>query len=201
MAIIGVSHFLYAKYANNNGTVSYSDGGTMAKAVSANVEIETSDNKFYADNAVAESDESFTSGTLTVKPDDLTQEVSKVLLGLVELALTGTDAITGVTDEGAKELIYDNRQQSPFLGLGMVIKVMRSGAIKWRAVFLHKVKFAVPADAAETQGESISWQTPELTGTIYRDDTTYEAWKSEAIFTTIDQAMAYLNTRLNIAST
>ena len=33
MAVVGVCKPYYAKYANNGGTVSYSDGGIIGKAV------------------------------------------------------------------------------------------------------------------------------------------------------------------------
>ena len=57
---------------------------------------------------------------------------------------------------------------------------------------------AVPNDAATTQGETIEWQTPQLTGTIMRDDSAKHAWKREATFTTEAQAEAYIKARLSI---
>ena len=58
--------------------------------------------------------------------------------------------------------------------------------------------FSVPADAATTQGESIEWQTPELSAVILRDDSANHAWKKEATFTTEAQAEAYIMARLGI---
>ena len=63
---------------------------------------------------------------------------------------------------------------------------------------LTKVMFSVPNDSATTQGESIEWQTPELSATIMRDDSTNHMWKREATFTTEAQAEAYIKNRLNI---
>lgn len=201
MPNIGVEHIKYAVYANNNGSPSYSNGGTLAKAVNVNVQVNMSnDNDFYADDAVAETDRQFTDGTLTIQPDTILQAAAKVLLGLRELALTGNDAIAGVTDSGAAELIYDNSQAAPYLGIGFVIKVKRGGTVMWRAIFLRKVLFNIPADAAETQGKTINWQVPELTAAILRDDSSAQIWKSECTVTTIDQADAYLDARMNITA-
>lgn len=201
MAIIGVSRLYCAKYNNNNGAISYSDGGLMAKITKVNISVEAgSDNDFYADNAIDETDAGFAGGDYSVTPADLTQQASKLILGIQAQELTGANAIDGVTDEGAEELIYDDRQNTPFLGIGNIIKVMRGGVIKWRAVVLTKVKFNVPAEAAETQGKTISWQTNDLAGKIFRDDTEYHAWKKEATFTTEAQAEAYVRDRLNIAT-
>lgn len=196
MAIIGCSYLKYAKYAESQGVVSYSDGGTAAKLVSVDVSLDSStDNDFYADNSVDETDRVFAGGTITVQTNDLTDAVAKVLLGLQE-ASVGT--ISGITDVGVKEYYFDDRQVIPYLGIGMVIKHQRSGAAAWTAILLNKVQFAVPNDAAETQGQSISWQTVELTGSIMRDDSSNRCWKQMATFTTESQAVLWINSKLSI---
>ena len=198
MATIGLSKPYYAVYANASGTVSYSGGAVMGKATEANIEIETSeDNNLYADNAIAETDRQFTGGTLTLSTDDLSQEVSKAILGLTEQALTD---ITGITDEDVKELIYDDTQVTPYLGIGFIVKKVKNGVTAWRGIVLTKVMFSIPSDAATTQGESIEWQVPELTATIMRDDSATHMWKREATFTTEAQAEAYIKDRLDIAA-
>lgn len=196
MATIGVSKPYYAKYSATGTSVTYTGGGVMGKATEVGVEIETTeDNNLYADNGIAETDRQFSGGTLTVKPDDLSQEVSKAILGLKEEEV-GT--IDGVTDESVMELIYDDDQATPYLGVGFIVKKKVNGVVKWRAVVLTRVMFSVPADAATTQGESIEWQVPELSATIMRDESEKHAWKKEATFTSEAQAEAYLKDRLNI---
>ncbi|MCI6177189.1 phage tail protein [bacterium] len=198
MATIGLSKPYYAIYAEAGGVVSYSDGAVMGKATEANISIETTeDNNLYGDNGLAETDRRFANGTLTLSTTDLSQEVSKAILGLTEQAITGID---GVTDTSVKELVYDDAQVTPYLGVGFIIKKKVNGAYKWRGVVLPKVMFSVPEDAATTQGESIEWQTPELTGTIMRDDSATHVWKKEATFTTEAQAEAYIKARLGIAA-
>lgn len=196
MATIGLSKPYYGIYSASGTTVSYTDGAVMGKATEANIEIDTTeDNNLYGDNAIAEADRSFAGGTLTLSTTDLSQEVSKAILGLKESAITG---IEGVTDTSVKELIYDDDQSTPYLGVGFIIKKKVNGAYRWRAVVLTKVMFSVPADAATTQGESIEWQTPELSATIMRDDSATHMWKREATFTTEVQADAYIKARLGI---
>lgn len=196
MATIGLSKPYYGIYSASGTAVSYTDGAVMGKATEANIEIDTTeDNNLYGDNAIAEADRSFAGGTLTLSTTDLSQEVSKAILGLKESAITG---IEGVTDTSAKELIYDDDQSTPYLGVGFIIKKKVNGAYRWRAVVLTKVMFSVPADAATTQGESIEWQTPELSATIMRDDSATHMWKREATFTTEVQAEAYIKARLGI---
>ncbi len=196
MATIGLSKPYFAVYSAAGSTVSYANGAVMGKATEANIEIDTTeDNNLYADNAIAETDRTFAGGTLTLSTDDLSQEVSKAILGLAEQAITG---IEGVTDTSVKELLYDDQQQTPYLGVGFIIKKKVGGVYKWRGVILTKVMFSAPADAATTQGETIEWQTPELSATIMRDDSTNHMWKREATFTTEVQAEAYIKDRLGI---
>lgn len=198
MATIGLSKPYYAIYAEAGGVVSYSDGAVMGKATEANISIETTeDNNLYGDNGLAETDRRFANGTLTLSTTDLSQEVSKAILGLTEQAITGID---GVTDTSVKELVYDDGQVTPYLGVGFIIKKKVNGAYKWRGVVLPKVMFSVPEDAATTQGESIEWQTPELTGAIMRDDSATHVWKKEATFTSEAQAEAYIKARLGITA-
>lgn len=198
MATIGLSKPYYAIYSETGGVVSYSDGAVMGKATEANISIETTeDNNLYGDNGLAETDRRFTNGSLTLSTTDLSQEVSKAILGLTEQAITGVD---GVTDTSVKELVYDDTQVTPYLGVGFIIKKKVNGAYKWRGVVLPKVMFSVPEDAATTQGESIEWQTPELTGAIMRDDSATHVWKKEATFTSEAQAEAYIKARLGIAA-
>ena len=197
MATIGLSKPYYAIYAEAGGVVSYSDGAVMGKATEANISIETTeDNNLYGDNGLAETDRRFANGTLTLSTTDLSQEVSKAILGLTEQAITGVD---GVTDTSVKELVYDDTQVTPYLGVG-IIKKKVNGAYKWRGVVLPKIMFSVPEDAATTQGESIEWQTPELTGAIMRDDSATHVWKKEATFTSEAQAEAYIKARLGITA-
>lgn len=106
-----------------------------------------------------------------------------------------------MTDESVQELIYDETQSTPYLGVGFIVKKVVSGITKWRGVVLTKVMFSVPNDAATTQGESIEWQVPELSATIMRDDSATHMWKREATFTTEAQAEAYIKDRLDITGT
>lgn len=196
MATIGVSKPYYAIYGVSGNEVSYSNGGKMGKLTEVNLEIETSeDNNLYADNAIAETDRTFSNGSLTLTPDDLSQEVSKAILGVKEQEL-GT--IAGVEDTAVKELIFDDTQVTPYLGVGFVIKKRKNGMDRWRAVVLTKCMFAVPSDAATTQGESIEWQVPELNATVMRDDSENHMWRRDATFTTEAQAEAYIKHWLGI---
>lgn len=196
MATIGVSCPYYAIYNNVNDTVTYSEGGVLGKMTEVDVTINTSeDNNLYADNGIAETDRQFTDGTLTVGTDDLSQDVSKAILGAKEVEL---EEIPGITDTGVKELIFDDDMANPYLGQGFIIKKQKNNKVSWRAVIFTKTMYNVPDESATTQGEQIEWQTPSLVAAILRDDTAKHMWKREATFTTEEQARIYIRHRLNI---
>lgn len=197
MATIGLSKPYYAKYSNTGSTVSYSDGGILAKAVEFSAEIDSADdNNLYADNAIAETDRSFAGGTLTITTDDLTQEASAAILGLTAKTLS----IEGLTTETPTELVFGESQTIPYLGFGIIIKKKHGGEYKWRAIVFNKIMFNVPSDAATTQGESIEWQTPELSATIMRDDSADHVWKRESTLDTEADAEAYIKNCLGITA-
>ena len=196
MAIIGVSKPYVAKYSNTNTTVSYTSGQILDKMTEIDISINSAeDNNFYADNSIAESDSSFSGGSVTVNTADLGPEATALVLGITPVPIVD---ISGVTDEDVNELIFDDDQRSPYLGFGCIIKKRVNNVDQWRAIILTKIMLAVPNDAATTQGETIEWQTPQLTGTIMRDDSAKHAWKREATFTTEAQAEAYIKARLSI---
>ena len=196
MAIIGVSKPYVAKYSNTNTTVSYTSGQILDKMTEIDISINSAeDNNFYADNSIAESDSSFSGGSVTVNTADLGPEATALVLGITPVPISD---IAGVTDEDVNELVFDDDQRSPYLGFGCIIKKRVINVDQWRAIILTKIMLAVPNDAATTQGETIEWQTPQLTGTIMRDDSAKHAWKREATFTTEAQAEAYIKARLSI---
>ncbi len=198
MAIVGCSYVKGGIYNNNQGTVTYSNQAVIAKLVRMNLTMEDNeDNDFRADNEVDETDSNFSGGTYEINTNDLTDEMSALILGLQTSTLS---SITGITDSGIKEVIFDDRQNAPYMGIGNVVKHKRNGVYYYRAIVLTKIQFKIPEESWETQGKTISWQTPTIRATVMRDDTTYHTWKYTATFTTEAQAIAYINARLPAAA-
>lgn len=177
MPRIGLSKPYYALYSNTGSTVAYSGGGLMGKYTQLNMSLEGggSNNDFYADNGIDESESGvFTGGTLAVTTNNLLTEVSSVILGNTTSEITG---VTGMTTEGAQWEHSDDRSVAPFVGLAGIYKYQINGATKYRAVIFPKVKFSTPAMEATTQGSSIEWQVEEIEATVNRDDTQYHEWR------------------------
>lgn len=184
--ITGYSKPYVAKYNVTGGNVTYSNGMPLARGVDVNVEANTTDdNKFYADNIVAENEAGkFTSGTLTLNVDGLKDEADNLISGLT--------ASEGYTD-------YDDDQTIPYMGVGYIIRYQEDGVETFVPFILPKVMFNDHGDAAETQGEQKNWQTQELTAQIYRDDTAKHKWKRRYTAEATEAAAeAKIKTFLNI---
>lgn len=190
MATIGLSKPYYALYSANGESVTYSKGGVLGKAVELSMELDGGDaNILYADNGPAESASTFGGGTLTITTDDLLLEPAADILGITLKAVDSTDT---------KEIVFGEAQNIPYVGFGVIVKKQQSGATKWMGLVYPKVQFTNPGIAATTQGESIEWQTRELSATILRDDTAEHNWCRYAIFDTEAAALSYIKNLLGL---
>ena len=144
---------------------------------------------YYADNGPAESDNQFAGGTLTIKTDDLLPEAAAGILGLTLQSGAGS----------TQELVFGDKQEIPYVGFGAIVKKKKDGVIKWMGLVLPKVQFSNPGISAVTQGETIDWQTPELSATIMRDDTSAHNWCRYALFESEEDAETYVTGLLDIS--
>lgn len=173
MAKIGLSKPYYAIYSNTGTTVTYSKGGVIGKYTEFSLELEDGDNNIlHADNGPAESDNSFAGGTATVTTDDLIAERMLAILGLKKEAITEP----ALSTKDAYWLVFDDDQDTPYIGLGGIIKKKINNATKYQAFILTKIQFTNPGLEAVTQGETIEWQTQELSATIMRSDEAKARW-------------------------
>jgi len=192
MPQIGLRYPMYAPLVEDETakTYSYGDGKVAAKAVSVNWNLNISDNKFYADDGISESEKVFESGTMTFTPDDLSLETKADWLGNeLEEETVGEETIKVLKSKGT---------DSPgYFGFGFVIPKIKNKVRQYRAILFTKVQFGEPDETAETKGESINWQTPAIEGNVMRRID--EAWKEEITVTSLDTALAWLRGKLNVA--
>ena len=169
----GFSEPYIAKYSNAGTTVTYSGGMKLGRGVSMSIEVESADdNIFYADDIVAETETgTMTSASATVTVDGMEPEVAAFALGLP----AATKENIGESQVDVYD--YDDRMNPPFLGLGVLRRVMLNGVQYWVPIVFTKVKMNIPSDEANTQEDQIDWQTQELEMTILRDDSENRRWK------------------------
>lgn len=184
MAKIGLNNFRYGILSEGtDGTASYAGALKPAKAVSCSVSITSNSATLYADDALAESDTSFQSGTVTIGLDDDDLETQARLLG---------------HDYEDGEIVRNSNDAAPYVGLGRVVTKMVGGAYKYKVEFLSKVKFSEPSEENTTKGESMEFTTGTYEGMIH----TLESgeWSKAKTFTSKSDAIAYLESLLNSVS-
>lgn len=157
-------------------------GFVIAKAVQADITINSNSTKLYADDAVAEADNSFKDGTVALTIDELSQTVQCTLLGHTE-------------DEN-QSMVASLNDIAPYVKFGFYGAKIKDNVRMYRAVCLQKVKFSEPTDTNKTRGESTEFATQLINGTILTDDN--GVWKIEKTFTTEAEAKEWLNTQVNI---
>lgn len=164
--ITGFSKPYAAIYNNADGAVSYTDAQPLGRGVNVNLAPESSDdNKFYADNQVAESASGvFTGGTITLTIDGFLTETRQKFFGLPD-----ADSDGWISD--------GDTTNAPNVGLGYIVRYMEDGITTYVPTVIAKSKLGLPSEAANTQEAEIDWQTTEVSGTLMRDDTANHNWR------------------------
>lgn len=174
----GFRYPVVAKYNNNGGTVSYSDGRDLARGVSMDVDIEVygENNVFYAnDGAAEEAKPKFKRGTVNLTVDGLFRASEDLILG----SLTTESVAVGTGTGAATVSVSDNDddQEIPYVGYGVVLRRQSAGVEFFQGLVYPKTRFNQFAPSAETQGEEIDWQTTDLSAALLRDDTPKHKWQ------------------------
>lgn len=177
MAKIGLSYLRYSHLTEAvDGTATFDGSKMLGKAVSASASITNNSAELFADDTLAESDNSFQSGTLTLGTDDDRDTVFADLLG------------HEVSTEG--EVTSNANDVSPWVGVGRIITKVVENVRYYKAIVLYKVKFAEPSDDDNTKGASVEFGTNTIEGTIAT--LANGKWRDTQTFTTKEEAIAYI---------
>lgn len=178
MAYIGLAYPTIAKLDPTTNT--YSDGFRMGKAVSVNITTNYNEANLPGDNVIAESVKEFRDGTIN--------------LGITTIPIEAYETVFGhaVTEGEDGTLIVDKTDDAPnYVGVGLVKEELVDGVKSYIAMWIKKVLFTESGENAQTKGETISFQTPTITGTILAlDDKT---WRERKIFDNEADAIAYID--------
>lgn len=169
MATIGLDKLYYATITEDatTGDETYDTPVMLAKAISAELSIELAEATLYADDGAAEIVKEFKNGTLTLGVDGIGRSVAAALTG-AQVDENGV-LISGSEDGGAPVAIGFRAKKT-------------NGHYKY--FWFYKVKFGVPNTNLATKGDSITFSTPTIEGTVMRrnrvDGNDNHPWKAEA---------------------
>lgn len=167
MATIGLDSLYYATITENSeGIETYGTPAILAKAISADLSVELNEAILYADDGAAEVVKEFKSGTISLGIDDIGPTAANVLTGAT---IDANGVIVSASEDGGNPVAIGFRAK-------------RSNG-KYRYFWLYRVKFGIPATNLATKGDSITFSTPTIEGTVMRrnklDYQDKHPWKAE----------------------
>lgn len=167
MATIGLDKLFYAPITEDeNGDEEYGTPVQLAKAMSAELSVELNEATLFADDGAAEIVKEFKSGTLS--------------LGVDDIGVASAEALTGAKVDANGVLISAGENDAAPVAVGFRAKKSNG---TYRYFWLYRVKFGIPGTNLATKGDSITFSTPTIEGTILRrnklDGKGEHPWKAE----------------------
>lgn len=188
MANIGLTNIWFSNLTEGaDGSATYDGAKNLGKAVSCSVSITNNEAKLYGDDALAESDTSFSNGTITLGVTDDDDTIFAPLLGH--------------TIDAGGEVIKTATDSAPYVGVGRIVTKMVNGAYKYKVEFLYKCKFSEPSKDESTKGESIEFSTPSVEGVIATLGDVSGTWSKSKTFNTKSDALTYLKNLMAASGT
>lgn len=167
MATIGLDALHYAEITEDaEGNENYGTPVKLAKAISAELSVALAEATLYADDGAAEVVKEFKSGTLSLGVDDIGSTTAAALTGVT---IDKNNVIISTSEDGGKPVAIGFRA--------------RKSNGKYRYFWLYRVKFGIPSTNLATKGDSITFSTPTIEGTVLRrnkeDARGKHPWKAE----------------------
>lgn len=152
MATIGLKDLYYATITEDSaGNETYGTPAVLAKAISANIEVNTDTATLYADDGADVVIREFTSGTITLSTN---------VLSAANLA-----ALLGATVD-TKGVLMQRAEDTPVpVAIGFKAKTAKGN---YKYFWLYRVVFGAPGHDLNTKGETIEFSAPEIEGTFVR---------------------------------
>jgi len=167
LATIGLDKLYYAKITEGvNGEETYATPVQLAKAIQAGLTVDLAEAILYADDGAAYVIKDFKSGKLS--------------LGVADIGITAAQDLTGAMLDSNGVLVSASENDGSPVAIGF--RARRPNG-KYRYFWLYRVKFGMPSTNLQTKGDSITFQTPTIEGTVMRrnkpDGKGNHPWKAE----------------------
>ena len=167
MSTIGLDSLYYAKITEDaNGDETYSSPIKLAKAMTAELSVELAEATLFADDGASEIVKELKSGTISLRIDDI--------------GVTAAQDLTGAKIDNNHVVVSTSDDSCEPVAIGFRAKKSNG---KYRYYWLYRVKFGIPGASLQTKGDSITFSTPTIEGTVMRrnkvDGLNNHPWKSE----------------------
>lgn len=151
----------------------------IGRLVKADLTVNLSSGKLFADDVLAESVEEFSSGSIAMETDDMEDTVAAEVYGCE------------VVDN---EVHYNTADDPPAGGLAYFKKLMRQKKVLYKGYFYPLVKASLGNDTAQTKGDSVTFGTNSTTFTVFACET--GDWRFTQEFQTEAEAIDWIKEKL-----
>lgn len=164
----------------------------LEKIIESKFSPEYNNAELYANDCLAESDNSFKKGTLSIVVADDKDKTCATLLGN-KIASDGTEVTSNINDS------------APEFGYGHIVPKIVDGVKKWKVEFFPRVKFTKITTDRKTRGESVEFATTNIEATVLPLSKAINGleigdWEKHDTFDTESAAETYLDTLLTPAT-
>lgn len=197
MADIGLRYaaFAHIKSHAEGNPITYDSGREVGMMISANVAITRNSNRLFANDVVAEEDNSISEAQITINTDDLTLDNEQYMCGTIKKT------------EGDKTSYEDADDPAPLGGFGYVRVRSKTDqetgvtARSYIATWWYKVRARIEAEAGKTKGQNMEWTTPNIILRAmgsYIDESDKLKFRIRESFETYAEAKAFIDNFANI---
>lgn len=194
MARIGFKKGKYNKHDATSSKFAALTGNKvpeLEKVVDEKFSPEYNNAELYGNDSLAESDNSFKKGTLTLTLVDDNDEKDADLLGnTISSETSNKGEVTMKVDDNA-----------PYIGYGHIIPKIVANVNKYKVEFFPRVKVNKITHDAKTRGENVEFTTVTLEATVYPLDKEFNGltegtWEKHKTFSSLSEAETYLDSLL-----
>ena len=181
MASFGAKRPRFAKIKTEpeNNFPTYEAPVTIGKMIKGDLSINYASGKLFADDELAESVDEFSSGSIALETDDITDPIASQIYGLkVE----------------NQEVAYKSGDTPPPGGLTYFKVLMRRGVKFFKGYYYPRVQAVLGNDTAQTKGDSITFGTSTTNFTVFQCNTS--DWRRTREFTNEADCIAWCDSKL-----
>lgn len=193
MAYTGMRHPVFAPVESYTPgqSIIYGQGVVLGKAIDATITPESANAELYADNELAESDNSMIGATIAMTVDDLMHETGVIALGLKKRTVNGKTAYS-ITSKA-----------SPYGCVGWLEEKVLEGAYSFIVKFAHRVQLSRSTMNSATKGRNLTYQTVPLSGRVLPaelDESREKYWIDEIPVETEAEGLALLDELAHVSA-
>lgn len=161
-----------AKYVNTNGVITYTDAQTVGDAMNVNLELRFAEGRLYAESTLAEYMRKAVGGTISIGVKYIPSAAQIMMFNSRSnsRSITYTPWSGTSTTVSAAGLVIGRKTTSAYVGVAFYAPDMVDGVEKYTCVKIARALFGPPSMTLQTAGESITFNTPTVSGEFMADD-------------------------------